>query len=355
MPIQLKGLNIREGFRPWYMAIIAVLIGFVVGAIFLQSSGLSAFDAYSAMFLGAFSTPYRAAETLVKAAPFMLGALGFALAFKAGYWNVGVDGQLIVGTIMALWGGITFTNLPSILLIPLLYLLGFLGAGAWSLVSGFLKAKYHVNEILTTLMMNYVAYWLVEYFITYTKWRDMTVFLHQTIPIVSSADLPIFVAGTRLHAGVLVGLASAFIIYVFLKRTSLGYSIRAIGFNPEGARYGGVNVFKTVVIASFLSGGIVGLGGVGEVLGAMHLIIENLTLNYGFVAIAASMLALNNPLGIIISSTFFGFLVNGSLYMTRGAGLTVGAIQLFVGIMILATLVSPLLTKVTKRRKHKSV
>jgi simple sugar transport system permease protein len=333
------------------MAILAALLGFVVGAIFLQSSGLSAFDAYSAMFLGAFSTPYRAAETLVKASPFMLGALGFALAFKAGYWNIGIDGQLIVGTVMALWGGITFTNLPPILLIPLLYLLGFLGAGAWSLISGFLKAKYRVNEILTTLMMNYVAYWLVHYLV-YFPLKDPEVFLHQTIPIVSSADLPILAAGTRLHAGVLAGLASAIIIYVFLKRTSLGYSIRAVGLNPEGARYGGVNVFKTVVIASFLSGGIVGLGGVGEVLGAYHLIIENLTYNYGFIGIAASMLALNNPLGIILSSIFFGFLVTGSLYMTRGAGLTIGAVQLFVGIMILATLVSPLLTKVTERRKH---
>jgi len=340
---------IQERLRPVYTAILAVLLGFVIAAIFLEASGLNAFDAYSAMFLGAFSTPYRTAETLIRASPFMLGALGFALAFKAGYWNIGVDGQLVIGTIAALWGGITFTYLPSILLIPLIYLLGFLGAGAWSLISGFLKAKFHVNEILTTLMMNYVAYWVVHYLV-YFPWKDPEVFLHQTIPIASSANLPILAAGTRLHAGVLVGLGSAFIIYIFLKRTRLGYSIRAVGFGPDGARYGGVNVSRTVMIASFLSGAIVGVGGVGEVLGAYHLIIENLTYNFGFIGIAAAMLALNNPLGIILSSTFFGFLITGSLYMTRGAALTIGAVQLFVGIMILATLVSPLIAKIRKKK-----
>jgi len=335
-----------------YMAILAVLLGFIVGATLIQASGLNALEAYSAMFLGAFSTPYKAAETLIRASPFMLAALGFAIGFKAGYWNVGVEGQLVIGTVVALWGGITFTYLPSILLIPLIYLLGFLGAGLWGLISGFLKAKFGVNEILTTLMMNYVAFWVGHYLVHF-PWDDPEVYVPQTIPIVASAELPILVSGTRLHAGVIVGLASAFIIYMFLRKTCLGYAIRAVGFSMEGARYGGVSVFKTVMIASFLSGGIAGLGGVGEVLGAYHVILENLTYGYGFTGIAAAMLALSNPLGIILSSVFFGFLVTGSLYMTRGAGLTIGAIQFFVGVMILATLVSPLIGKITERKKLK--
>jgi len=333
------------------MPILAIVLGFVLGAIFIQASGLNALEAYSAMFLGAFSTPYKIAEMLVKSSPFMLAALGFAIAFKAGYWNVGVEGQLVIGTVVALWGGITFTYLPPILLIPLIYLLGFVGAGAWSLISGVLKAKYGVNEILTTLMMNYVAFW-VGHYLVHWPWDDPDVYVPQTIPIVASAKLPIL-EGTRLHIGIIIGVITGIMIYMFFKKSTLGYCIRAVGLSVEGARYGGVSVANTVMIASFLSGGIAGLGGVGEVLGAYHVILENLTYGYGFIGIAAAMLALNNPLGIILSSFFFGFLYTGSLYMTRGAGLTIGAVQLFVGIMILVTLVSPLIEKITERKKPK--
>jgi len=335
-----------------YMPILAIVLGFVLGAIFIQGSGLNALEAYSAMFLGAFSTPYKIAEMLVKSSPFMLAALGFAIAFKAGYWNVGVEGQLVIGTVVALWGGITFTYLPPILLIPLIYLLGFVGAGAWSLISGILKAKYGVNEILTTLMMNYVAFW-VGHYLVHWPWDDPNVYVPQTIPIVTSAKLPILVEGTRLHIGIIIGVITGIMIYMFFKKSTLGYCIRAVGLSVEGARYGGVSVANTVMIASFLSGGIAGLGGVSEVLGAYHVILENLTYGYGFIGIAAAMLALNNPLGIILSSFFFGFLYTGSLYMTRGAGLTIGAVQLFVGIMILVTLVSPLIEKITERKKPK--
>jgi len=334
-----------------YMPILAIVLGFVLGAIFIQASGLNALEAYSAMFLGAFSTPYKIAEMLVKSSPFMLAALGFAIAFKAGYWNVGVEGQLVIGTVVALWGGITFTYLPPILLIPLIYLLGFVGAGAWSLISGVLKAKYGVNEILTTLMMNYVAFW-VGHYLVHWPWDDPDVYVPQTIPIVASAKLPIL-EGTRLHIGIIIGVITGIMIYMFFKKSTLGYCIRAVGLSVEGARYGGVSVANTVMIASFLSGGIAGLGGVGEVLGAYHVILENLTYGYGFIGIAAAMLALNNPLGIVLSSFFFGFLYTGSLYMTRGAGLTIGAVQLFVGIMILVTLVSPLIEKITERKKPK--
>jgi len=343
----------RIDFRSTYSAIIAVLLGFILAAIFIQTSGLNALEAYSAMFLGAFSTPYKIAETLLRTSPFMLAALGFAIGRKAGYWNLGIEGQMYMGMFFTLLGGIYLTNLPPILHIAVGYLLGFVGAGAWSLFSGVLKAKYGVNEILTTLMMNFVGHLVVHYFVYYPL-RDPSIQVEgKSIPIVASAKLPILVEGTRLHAGVIMSLVLPFIIYIFLKKSVLGYNIRAVGHNADAARFGGISVANTVMIASFLSGGIAGLGGVGEVLGAYHVILENLTYGYGFIGIAAAMLALNNPLGIIFSSFFFGFLYIGSLYMTRGAGLTIGAVQLFVGIMILVTLVSPLIEKITERKKPK--
>jgi len=343
----------RIDFRSTYSAIIAVLLGFILAAIFIQTSGLNALEAYSAMFLGAFSTPYKIAETLLRTSPFMLAALGFAIAFKAGYWNLGVEGQMYMGMFFTLLGGIYLTNLPPILHIAVGYLLGFVGAGAWSLFSGVLKAKYGVNEILTTLMMNFVGHLVVHYFVYYPL-RDPSIQVEgKSIPIVASAKLPILVDGTRLHAGVIMSLVLPFIIYIFLKKSVLGYNIRAVGHNADAARFGGISVANTVMIASFLSGGIAGLAATNEVLGVYHYVQHGAVDGYGFIGIAAAMLALNNPLGIIFSSFFFGFLYSGSVYMTRGAGLTIGAVQLFVGIMILVTLVSPLIEKITERKKPK--
>ena len=339
----------RIVFKSIYSAIIAVLLGFIIAAVFLQASGLNALEAYSAMFLGAFSTPYKTAETLLRSSSFMLAALGFALAFKAGYWNLGIEGQMYMGMFFTLLGGIYFTNLPLILHIAVGYLFGFLGAGLWSLISGFLKAKFGVNEILTTLMMNYVAFWVGHYLVHF-PWDDPEVYVPQTIPIAASAELPILVSGTRLHFGIIISLILPFMVYMFLKKSVLGYNIRAVGSGTDAARFSGVSVANTVMIVSFLSGGIAGLGAANEVLGVYHCVQHGAVEGYGFIGIAAAMLALNNPLGIILSSIFFGFLYAGSVYMTRGAGLTIGAIQFFIGIMILATLVSPLIRKMIERK-----
>jgi len=344
----------RIDFKSIYSAIIAVLLGFIIAAIFLQASGLNALEAYSAMFLGAFSTPYQTAETLLRASPFILAGLGFAIGFKAGYWNLAIEGQMIQGMFFTLLGGIYLTSLPPILQITMGYLLGFLGAGAWSLISGILKAKYGVNEILTTLMMNFVGHLIVHYFV-YFPFSDIKRIQVEgkSIPIAASAELPILIPGTRLHIGIIITFILPFIVYIFFKKTVLGYNIRAVGSRTDAARFGGINVANTIIIASFLSGGIAGLAGANEVLGVYHCVQCEAVDGFGWIAIAASMLALNNPLGIILSSFFFGFLYSGSVYMTRGAGLTTGAVQLFVGIMILVTLVPPLIEKITERKKPK--
>jgi len=344
----------RIDFKSIYSAIIAVLLGFTIAAIFLQTFGLNALEAYSAMFLGAFSTPYKVAETLLRSSSFMLAALGFALAFKAGYWNLGIEGQMYMGMFFTLLGGIYFSNLPPILHIAVGYLFGFLGAGVWSLISGFLKAKYGVNEILTTLMMNFVGHLIVHYFVYYPFSDIERIQVEgKSIPIAASAELPIIISGTRLHFGIVISLILPFMIYMFLKKSVLGYNIRAVGSGTDAARFSGVSVANTVMIASFLSGGIAGLGAANEVLGVYHCVQHGAVEGYGFIGIAAAMLALNNPLGIILSSIFFGFLYSGSVYMTRGAGLTIGAVQFFVGIMILVTLVSPLIEKIIERKKPK--
>jgi len=332
----------KRYFGGLYSSVWSVVLGFAIGSIAITAAGADPIAAYAALIDGAFGSPYKLSETLAKTSPFMLSGLGFAASFKAGFWNVGTEGQILLGAIFAIWGGINFTYLPSILHIPLVCLLGFIAAGVWSMIFGVLKARFGINEIITTLLTNYIIFWLAHYLVHW-PWDDPHVHRPQTFPIADSAYFPILIPGTKLHLGIVLGVFCAFLLYLFFKKTVLGYNIRSVGLSPDAARYGGINVVKMIIIATFISGGLSGLGGVGEVSGYHHFLEDYMTEGYGFVGIAAAMLGRNNPLGIILSSLFFGFLWSGSQYMVRGANLPVGVIKFFVGIMILTSLTGPII------------
>ncbi|MEM2960679.1 MAG: ABC transporter permease [Candidatus Bathyarchaeia archaeon] len=245
----------------FYASIFSVILGFIIGAIVIAASGANLVGAYSALIWGAFGSPYRLGETLAKSAPFMLAGLGFAVGYKAGFWNIGTEGQIIIGTIFALWAGIAFTSLHPLIHISLLCLAGFVGAGIWCLICGVLKAKFGLNEIITTLMTNYMAFWLAHYLVHW-PWDDPNVHRPQTVPIAASAAFPTLITGTKLHIGIVLSIIVAILIHLFFKKTPLGYEMRLVGLNPSAAKYSGIDAFKVVIIASFISGGLAGLAGV---------------------------------------------------------------------------------------------
>lgn len=216
------------------------------------------------------------------------------------------------------------------------------------MICGILKAKFGINEIISTLMTNYVAFWIAHYLVHW-PWDDPNVHRPQTFPILDSAAFPVLIPATKLHIGIVLSVISAFLLYLFFKKSVLGYNMRVVGLNPFAAKFARIDAAKAVIMASFISGGLAGLAGVGEVAGYHGFMEDYMTEGYGFIAIAAAMLGRNNPLSIILSSTFFGFLFNGSQYMVRGAKLPVGLIKLFVGIMILASLVGILIEILRKR------
>lgn len=320
----------------------AVAGALAVGSGLILLAGASPLVAYKALIDGAFGSLYSLSETLVRAHPLLLAGLGVTIAIRCGVWNIGAEGQLYLGALMATWLGITLTTWPPALLIPLAIVASFLAGGFWAMIPGVLKAKRGVSEIINTIMMNYVAIFGVSYLVTGPLQEARRV-LPQSPPIAEVAQLPIIVSGTRLHMGVILALISAVAVYIILWKTTLGYEIRAVGSNPEAARYGGISVGRKVVTAMTISGGLAGLAGMGEILGIHHRLISAFSPGYGYTAIAVALLGRLHPLGVVLAAILFGILEVGSGTIQRTAGVPVQVLYIIQGLVILFLLLGEFL------------
>lgn len=336
----MRGMDL-SGF---YISLFSLLIGLGLGTLVILAHRINPIEAYIIMIDGALGSPYRFGETLVRATPFMLAGLGVAYGFKGGFWNIGAEGQILIGALAAVWAGFTFENLPSFLHISVCFISAFICAGLWCSFSGILKAKFGVNEVLTTLMMNYIAFW-ITHFATHYIWKDPGIFNPQTNPILLTAKLPIILPRSRVHFGFVVALIIAILIYFVFTRTTIGYNLKAVGSNPRASNYIGINLFKTIIITSFISGALAGLAGWGEVNGLYGYVEDNITPNFGYIAIAVAMLGGLKPLGIILSALILGFLMSGSNYMQRGVGMPTTSVHVFIGLIVISMLLAPLIKK----------
>ncbi|MFQ5915807.1 MAG: ABC transporter permease [Nitrospinota bacterium] len=236
----------------------ALLAALAVGAVLLILLRVNPLVAYAHMVLGAVGNLDGLAETLVKTTPLLLAGLSVALAFKCGVWNIGAEGQLYVGALAAVGIGINQLHLPPPFLLPLAILMGFLCAALWGLITGFLKVYLQANEVIVTIMLNYIAILGASYLVN-GPWAMGTVPITKRIE--SSAELPLLVPGTRLHAGFLIAVVASLLVYVIIFKTRLGYEMRAMGHNPDAALYAGMRVNRIAVIALGLGGGLAGLAG----------------------------------------------------------------------------------------------
>ncbi|MFQ5762048.1 MAG: ABC transporter permease [Candidatus Bathyarchaeia archaeon] len=323
------------------------MLALVAGAIMLAATGFNPLAAYQALGAGAFGTQFNAGSTFVKATPLMLIGVGLAVAFKCKVWNIGAEGQLLMGATFGSWFALTFGWMHAAALIPLIIIFGFAGGAFWALIPAVLKTRLGVNEIITTLMMNFIAFYLLD-FLVYGPLRDPSPLSGEfpySAPMPDSARFFIIVPGTTVHLGLIIALLFAVAIFFLMSRTTLGYQIRATGTNPKAARYGGISVNRTIIMAMLISGGLSGVAGMSEVAGVTVRLFTAITVNYGYLAIAVALLGKLHPLGIVLSSILFAALVNGGDTMQRALGVPIVLVLVFEGLVVLLALSSDFLTR----------
>ncbi|MBN1933392.1 MAG: ABC transporter permease [Anaerolineae bacterium] len=318
---KFDGAQLVDAMLPMFAMIAAMAIG----AIILLGLGANPLRAYAALLEGAFGSTNAIAETAVKAVPLLLVGVGICIAFRANVTNIGGEGQMIVGALLATAVGLALPGLPGLVLVPLALLMGFVGGALWGGIPGALKAYFNVNEILSTVMMNAIAVQLMNFLLRGPMIDPAQAELASQIP--QTARLPVAyhlprLNPTRLHLGALIAVVLAVLVYILLWRTTLGYRIRAVGHNPHASRYGGIHVEQHVIVALLLSGAFAGLAGAVQVYGLNYRMITDgsatgFTGSAGFNGIVAALFGQLHPLGTIPAAFFFGALLVGANRLQR--------------------------------------
>ncbi|MFV0464592.1 MAG: ABC transporter permease [Lachnospiraceae bacterium] len=289
--------------------ILSIILAFLIGAIVIKFVGESPLTVYKAMASGAFGTKYALAGTLTKTITMIFVGLSYGFAYKCGLVNIGIEGQLYMGGLASALVGI-YIELPSIIHIPLCILAGFLAGAVWGGIVGFLKVRFNASEMITTVMMNYIAIYFVAFMVNGPIKEEAGTY-PQSEAILPSAELPNLVPKTQLSIGLILALIAIAIYIIYWKWSVLGFKMNMVGTSSKVAEYAGIPVKKMVTLSMFISGGLGGLAGSMEVLGVQHKIMDGLSAGYGFDGIAVSLLGGNNGIGILVSSFLFGALRTG--------------------------------------------
>jgi ABC-type uncharacterized transport system permease subunit len=296
--------------------IIAVLAAFVAAGIFIGLMGYDVIRAYSTILFTSFRTPNGFVQTLLKFVPLLLQAFAFTIPLAAGKFNIGGEGQLLVGAIGATAVGIMFAGLPAALLLPLVIVAGALGGAIWGAIPAWLLYRFNMNEILTTVLLNFVSFGLVDYVAT-KIWRDPAAGHPTTIPIGPGGELPLLISSPPLHAGILLVLLIAVAVYIYTNRTSAGYELIATGANPRAARVYGIAVRRVFMLSLVIGGVLAGLSGAIEVAGTQHRLIEGMQSNFLLLGIIIGLIAKGNNLAVPFVAFFIAVLEVGASAMQR--------------------------------------
>lgn len=369
MPVKNNASSASIPKRPtfdWNNIVLNILLplagvfgALLIGALMLFVLKADPIAAYGALLDGAVGSVSGVTQSLVKATPLLLVGLGIVIAFRANVINIGGEGQIIVGAIVATWFPLTFNSWPGWLLIPSTLIVGFVAGAAWGFVPGILKARLHVNEILSTIMMNSIAQQLM-YLLLRGPLMDPSgisagTFLAQSARLPQQVWLPRLIPQTLLHAGAIVAVLLAVLVYFFLWRTTIGYRIRAVGLNPDASRYAGINVPFYQALSMTLAGGFAGLAGAIEVIGVQHRLLDGITSGYGFTGIVAALLGSLHPLGLIPASILFGGLLVGAAQMQRSVQVPSALINAILGLVVLFVSGSALWSRKWAARRNMDV
>jgi general nucleoside transport system permease protein len=379
----------RRALQSMVIPLLAIFTGLVLGAVIivltteevytalaqspgaaLQAGWTSVSTAYRALFTGSLGDPARILaaleggntlelrravnpffESLVASTPYIFAGLAVALGFRAGLFNIGVEGQLFIGAICAAFVGYSIKGLPMVIHLPLALLAGAVGGGLWGFIPGWLKAKTGGHEVINTIMLNFIAFRLSDWLLSGPMKRPGS-FNPVSPTIEPSAVLPrFFESPIRFHLGFFVALGIAVLVYWFLFKTKWGFFLRTVGANPHAARYSGMNILLGIVVAMSLSGALAGLAGANEVLGVNYNLAMAFSSGYGFDSIALALLGKSHPLGVVLAALLFGTLRSGALRMQLAAGIPIDIISVLQA-LILAFIAAPAIIRTIYRLRQ---
>jgi ABC-type uncharacterized transport system permease subunit len=327
--------------QPVLIPLYAILLAFIVGGILIALIGVNPFEAYWALVRGMFGSPDRIAGSIARSVPFIGSALALAFAFRAGLFNIGAEGQLLVGGITAAWVGTWafMTDTPGIIAIPIIIFAGFVGGAFWGGIPGVLRAKTGAHEVITTIMLNSIALFGTRWLINSSDpkiLRDTTASVPRTKEISSTARLPeLFDSQPPLHWGLVLMVGVCFVVAFILKRTTFGFETITVGTNPHAARYAGINVNRIIILAMLLSGAFAGLAAASEVAGTNHFFQPGTFAFIGFDGIAIALLARANPIAIIPAAFLWGALLSGAPLMQQEADVSIDVVRVIQAMVLL--------------------
>lgn len=319
---------------------IAVFIALLISSFFILLAGVNPLDSYKELFIGSFGSKNAVAETLSRATPIILTGLAASIAFRARFWNIGAEGQLYAGALAVTFFGTGIIELPAIIMIPFLFMVGAIAGGLLLLPLVLLKIYYKVDEVVTTLLTNFIVILLVSYLLE-GPWKDpMSLGWPQGASVIDQGILPQILSKTRLHLGFIFSIIFAILIWIVLSKHLIGYKIKAVGFNSSAASHSGIPVLKTIFIVALLSGGMAGMAGVTETAGLKGYLTLDLSPGFGYAGIAVAMLAGLHPIGVIASGIFLASIYVGADAMSRSMNVPTYLADVIVAITILCVLMS---------------
>ena len=339
--------------------VVSASAALILGIFIIELTGNDALEAYQYMFNGAFGSSNSICELLVISVPLIFTGLAVTFAYRSGVYTIGVDGQLIIGAICASWFVTTFSSLNGVIKIAGGIILGMAAGAVWGAIAGALKAYRKVNEIVSTLLMNYIALYLVNYLYSGPMNAEDSK-IPQTVKIPDNAKLPVMIDGTRLHIGVIIALLCVALVYYVLFKTAWGIKFRAVGINQTAAKCNGINVKKYMILSMAVSGAIGGLAGTIELLGTQFRIQDGFCADFGFDGIAIALIGQLHPIGVVLAALFFGALKVGSNSMELMTSVPSSIADIIQGIIIIFVVAGSVLVErkffklnITKRKNKK--
>lgn len=322
--------------RGLYMlkSVWAVLAALLVGSLLITLAGSDPIEAYAALFHGAFFEYYGFGNTLVKMSPLILAGLAVTIPLRAGQFNIGAEGQIYIGALFGTLAGLYVPVLPGWLHIVFCSAAGMIGGGLWALIPAVLKAYHRVNEIIVTLLMNYVAINIVSYAVSGPMMAEDAPYPYSD-EIPEALFLPHVLPRTDAHLGVVIGVLMALVLFVVMRHSTFGFSLQTVGRNPRAAGYAGMSVKRHIVVSFVVAGAMAGLAGTYEVLGLKYRLFHLFSPGYGYDGIVVTFLAGGNPLFVVLAAAFLGGLRSGAGIMQRAVGIDATVVEAIQGLVVI--------------------
>jgi general nucleoside transport system permease protein len=337
----------REPLPGWARIVIpfaAVVATLILSAIPILIAGGELWKSYFYLFYGALGTRFNLLETFVKASPLLLTGLAVAFAFRAKFWNIGAEGQLLAGALTATALGISLKTLPPFMVLPTIIVAGFLAGGLWAFVPAILKTKLKVDDVVSTLLLNYVMIHIMGALL-FGPLQQPGSSWPRSSEIIAAAKYPILLPRSRFHLGILIALLAVVVIWFINNKTAFGYQNKAVGVNLRAARFGGIHTNAVILWTALISGGLAGLAGVGELCALQYRLIMDISPGYGYSGIVIAMLGNLHPVGVLFSSLFFSIIIVGAQTMSRMTGVPVYIAEVIQGMALMVMLIFLLFTE----------